>query len=563
MSWAIVAGAVIGAVGSYASAKSSNSAAAKANKGAGQVDVTTTRQGDPNADPYRTFGMQQAAYAAYGYDPASGDHYTPTNQAAQQPADTGDPRQAWRQQRRAAAKAPAGSSSTPATPAPKPFTGMSDQTDAIRTSMMGLPDKNAGMNQTAQDYLTGTLKGRDQNSYRGEADAAAHDVSNQQLTGNRAYQAALMRALGIDPNSGGGGSSGGFSEGGGGNGGGSGGAYVQRGYSGAGGGAAGGGYGSSATGTDAALRALVAGGKPAGWDEMQQNISDQVDARNAQTMRDLKAQGVGSGNYGSDYYTQLAQGAVAQGDRQLADSLSAARFGAYQNALQQGTQYDVGMADVAARNAATSAGAGAAYQANQNAYTLGLYGQLGNSVGMAQQGLQGTASDLGNLSSGFSSDQQNAAAGVNALAGSQRSDLVAAGDLSLGSDNARNSYISSQNQLKASLANTNMQRGVANAQLGWQQQQFYDPLNRTLAYGNALGLFYGGLGSETTQGLDRRSQSPAPFTNAAGAGLQGAALGAQVGSLYQNNNPPAASPPAASPIPQPSPAYNSIYGPYS
>lgn len=556
MAWAVVAGAAIGAVGSYVSAKSSNSAAAKANKGAGQVDVTTTRQGDPNADPYRALGMQQAAYAAYGYDPASGDHYTPTNQAAQQPADTGDPRQAWRQQRRSAAKP--GTPAAPAAPAPKPFTGMSNQTDAIRTSMMGLPDKNAGMNQTAQDYLTGTLKGQEQNIYRGSAAEAAQNVSNQQLTGNRAYQAALMRALGIDPNGGGG--SGGSSAGSGGNGG-SGGAYVLRGYG--GGAGVGGGYGSSATGTDAALKALVAGGKPAGWDEMQQNISDQVDARNAQTMRDLKAQGVGSGNYGSDYYTQLAQGAVAQGDRQLADSLSAARFGAYQNALQQGTQYDVGMADVAARNAATSAGAGAAYQANQNAYTLGLYGQLGNSVGMAQQGLQGTASDLGNLSSGYSSDQQNAAAGVNALAGSQRSDLAAAGDLSLGSDRARNDYISSQNSLRASLANTNMQRGVANAQLGWQQQQFYDPLNRTLAYGNALGLFYGGLGSETTQGLDRRSQSPAPFTNAAGAGLQGAALGAQVGSLYQNNNPPAASPPAASPIPQPSPAYNSIYGPYS
>lgn len=555
MAWAVVAGAAIGAVGSYVSAKSSNSAAAKASKGAGQVDVTTTRQGDPNADPYRALGMQQAAYAAYGYDPASGDHYTPTNQAAQ-PADTGDPRQAWRQQRRGAAKAPAGSSSTPATPTPKPFAGMSDQTDQIRTQMMGLPDKNAGMNRVSQDYLTGTLKGQEQNIYRGSAAEAAQNVSNQQLTGNQAYQAALMKALGIDPNGGGGGSSGGFSEGGSGNGGGSGGAYVQRGYSGAGG-AAGGGYGSSATGTDAALKALVAGGKPAGWDEMQQNISDQVDARNAQTMRDLKAQGVGSGNYGSDYYTQLAQGAVAQGDRQLADSLSAARFGAYQNALQYGTQYDLGMADVAARNAATSAGAGAAYQANQNAYTLGLYGQLGNSVGMAQQGLQGTASDLGNLSSGFSSDQQNAAAGVNALAGSRRSDLAAAGDLSLGSDNARNSYISSQNQLKASLANTNMQRGVANAQLGWQQQQFYDPLNRTLAYGNALGLFYGGLGSETTQGLDRRSQSPAPFTNAAGAGLQGAALGAQVGSLYQNYG--GTSQPASNPAPSYTNGGNYVY----
>jgi len=78
---------------------------------------------------------------------------------------------------------------------------------------------------------------------------------------------------------------------------------------------------------------------------------------------------------------------------------------------------------------------------------------------------------------------------------------------------------------------------LGNNQLKWSQQQFYDPLNRTLQYGNALGLFYGGLGEERTTGTDTRASVPPAFGSVGGAALQGAALGGQLASLYQSNNP--------------------------
>jgi hypothetical protein len=515
---AAIVGAAASAYGAYSTNKA-NQAASKASGGSGAVDITTTRKGDPNADPYRNFGMQQAAYAAYGYDPASGTPYAP---AAAAPADTGDPRQAWRQQRRAAGKPGAVPGGSPQPAAPAPYKGMSQQTDDIRTQLMGLGDQEKGMYGTAQQYMQDTLAGTgEHNAYRPEAAQAARNIADD--PGLSDYIGALRSQLGYGGAGAGGASQGHY--------------YDPANVTYGGQPLATAANSGGATGVSTTLKDILAGRDPAGWAAMDQSIRDEVAQDRASQLRDLKAQAVGSGFYGGSGFDQAYATAVAQGDQKLAGQLAGARYNILGQALGDATQYDTSMADVAARAAATGASSASAAAALEQQRQLALYGDWGSALGQGSQNRSASASALGNLSGQLSSDQQNALGGINALGASRRSDLGAAGDLSLGSDNARNSYATGM--ANASVGRAQVRLGQD--QLAWNQQQFYDPLNRTMAYGNALSLFYGGLGSETTQGTDRRNGSPAPYTNVAGAALQGAALGGQVGSLYQSQNPPPAS----------------------
>lgn len=560
MSWGMVAGAVIGGVVSAANAKSAGAAANRANKGAGSVDVTNTTKWAPETDHYRDAGMQSAYNALYGFQTDQNVAGDP-RAAAQPTGANGKPidlaKQAKQKARIDAAKkggatAPAG----PAAPAARKFDGMSGETDQIREQMMKLPEQNAGMYNTSERFLTDTLDGTERNAYRADAADAAHQISDDPELAS--YQAAIRKSLGID---GGSSSSGGNNSQ----------PRFAGGMSQAAGAAApaGGGWnGASATGTDAALRKLVAGENPAGWDQMEAGISRKVNEGRAATIRELRARAVGSGFYGGDMYQSLEEGAIAQGDQEMTDSLAAARFGAYQNALGLGTQYDTSMADIASRErssmASSSASAGAAAADAASRERLAMMGMWGDSIGMGQQGRTASAGALGDLAGMTSADQQAALQGVNALGASRRGDLGAAGDLSLGADSNRNNYTAAQRQQQAANASVNLGR----QQLGFDRERFYDPFARISAYGNALNTFYGGYGSETTQGMDRRSQGTQLAPSVAGAGLQGAAAGAQIGmmfnqgadrtapttTIYPQNQPSAA--------PQPS-RYNDPMGGYS
>jgi hypothetical protein len=277
---------------------------------------------------------------------------------------------------------------------------------------------------------------------------------------------------------------------------------------------------------------LLLGEAPAGWEEMQAGIARKVNESRAGNIRELRARAVGSGFYGGDLYKELEEGAIAQGDQELADSLAAARFGAYQEALGLGTQYDLGMADIGSReriaNAnASAAGAGAAADAASRE-KLAMYGMWGDALGLGQQGRTASAGALGDLAGLTSADQRAAFEGVNALGASRRGDLGAAGDLSLGSDVARNAFLAARGQESVGRA----QVGLGRQQLAFDRERFYDPFARTSAYADIVNSLYGGFGSESTTGRDTRSQAPPAYSSPLGAALTGAAVGGQLAGAY-------------------------------
>jgi hypothetical protein len=110
-----------------------------------------------------------------------------------------------------------------------------------------------------------------------------------------------------------------------------------------------------------------------------------------------------------------------------------------------------------------------------------------------------------------------------------------AGGLSLGSDNARNNWQSSQNSLAASRAST----GVARQALALDRDRFgfdtyrYDreaPMNDVQRYMGIISGAYDPFSQTREFGSDRRSGAPALDNgNPWGAALAGAAGGAQLG----------------------------------
>lgn len=534
MSWVAVGVAVVGGVASYAGQQKTNKVNAKNAKQQGYVDTTTTRNADPRSESYRDEGMQAAYNSLFGtnYTGRDGQQLTvqgdPNKRQAGPPANM-SPKQAKQyaaEQARIAATGKGkkkGGAATGGTATPKKFEGMSGETDQIRADMMKLPEQNAGMYDASESYLTDTLNGQERNAYRPEAAEAARAIAaDPELA---AYQQSLRSGLGVGQ--GGGGSAGGVNRG-------RGASYSAPSWATGGGGS----YG-SATGTDAALKKLVAGEAPAGWEDMEAGISRTTNEGRAEIIRQLKANSVGSGFYGGSVYEDAMEGAISRGDRELADSLGAARFGAYQNALGLGTQYDLGMADMQSRErtagASASASARAAADDLASRERLAMYGMWGDSIGLGQQGRASSAGALGDLAGLTSEDQRFAVGGVNDLGASRRGDLGVAGDLSLGADSNRNNYIGAQRQQQAANAGVNLGR----QQLGFDKERFYDPLQRISVYGDLMNTFYGGLGSETTTGRDTRAAGGAAYSNPYGAALSGAALGAQVGSSFGKKPPTA------------------------
>ena len=222
----------------------------------------------------------------------------------------------------------------------------------------------------------------------------------------------------------------------------------------------------------------------------------------------------------------------------MTDSLAAQRFGAYQNALGLGTQYDLGMADMASRErmqgasaASASRSAGASRASQERLATLGMWG---DALGMGQQGRSGRAAALGDLAGLASEDQRAAFGGVNDLGESHRGDIGVAGDISLGADSNRNAFRASENNLAGVRAGVNLGR----AELGFDKERFYDPLSRTGAYADVLNGLFGGYGSERTVGQDTRSAGGAGYSSPWGAAMTGAALGGQLGSQYGKSKAP-------------------------
>lgn len=522
---AAVIGAAATAYGAYSSNKA-NSAAQKGAKGAGQVDTTTTRTAAPGEQPYIDAGGNAAYNALFGKP--SGIYGNPNAaSAATAPKSTGKAT-SWTDAkgnavtRNAAGKvvpssgSSAGGSGAPA--ANTPFNGQSQETRDVQARADALAGQNSGMYGASEKYSTGLLAGQSTNPIQGQAVDASNAIKED--PGLADYESVLRNGI---TGAGGGSSAPSY----GGN------AYglAPASYGGGGGSYQNSSAASDPTGVAAALRDMIGGKDAPGLAAQAAAIQDEVGRSRAENIKQLRARAVGSGFYGGDAYRQLEEGAVAQGDQEMTNQLAAARFGAYQNAINQGVTYDTSMADVAARNAATSASAGSAAAALAQEGQLARLGDWGNALQTGASERTATASNLGNLSGQFSNDQQAANAGIQALGTSRRNDVEAAGQLSLGSDQARNTYIGNADQLRAAQISGGNQR----AALNFQEQQFYDPLTRLSAYSNVLGGLYGGQGSETTKGTDTRSQSPPAYVNPYGAALTGAAVGGQIGTAYQNS----------------------------
>jgi hypothetical protein len=108
-----------------------------------------------------------------------------------------------------------------------------------------------------------------------------------------------------------------------------------------------------------------------------------------------------------------------------------------------------------------------------------------------------------------------------------------AGGLSLGSDQARNTWQGNENQLRGTLAGASV--GRANVNLGRQQLAFdrerwsHDvPLTDIARYQGIVSAAYDPFSSQRDLGYDRRSQSPT-YVSPAGQALSGAAAGYYLG----------------------------------
>lgn len=497
------------------------------------MDTTTTTSADPYTQPYRQGALDSAWGALTGQNPLSGGTAATIqgdpNARAAAPARTGKA-QTWTNAKgqlmtlsggkavpATGGAAPTGGGAAagggpPSTLAGK--LGQSASTSGIIGRMEGLPGQNAGMNSAAERYSTDLLEGRSSNPLLDPAQAAANNIGEDPRLS--AFQDYLMGNLGVGGAGGGGGGGGltptnftGYYQGNG-----HGGTVQPASYA-------------SSTGVDAALRKMIAGEDAPGLAAQAAAIEAQVGRGRAENIKQLRARAVGSGFYGGDIYQQLEEGAVAQGDAQMAEQLAAARFGAFQNALGLGTQYDLGMADIGARDRATSASSASAADSLSVARRGQDLGALGNALQLGEEGRFGTAQGLGNLASLFSSDQKAALGGINDLAASRRGDLSAAGALSLGSDQA-------QNQLREAGISANASRANVNAQLGWAKQQFYDPLSRLGQFNDIMNGAFGNTGSVHTEGTDTRAGGGAGYVSPFGAALGGAAIGGQYGAMFNN-----------------------------
>jgi len=562
----MIAGAAIG----YAGQQSANRQSARNASQQGYVDTTTHRDPYAGTNAYRDATLQAAFQATFpgnapgarpaGYQPdprtydgrpigpatvySPGGDPNPQGQSGTGGTQTGSgaggatrakPPAGYRYNaagRLVRVKSPTGGTGAGAgaDAGDRRFDGMSQETADIRNRMANeLPSQNARLYGAGEDYVEDTLAGDSRNPLIGRATTAADDISEDPRLS--AFQDYLLGEIGVNgySNASSSGNSGPRVT-----------YNVNPNYAAAGpGGVVPPAVYGSQTGAAEALRKLIAGELPQGWQGAEDAISRRVSEERAANIRDLRARAVGSGFYGGDVYRDLEEGAIARGDRELADQLSEARYAAFQNALSEGANYDLGMANIAANErsagSASAAASGAAANELASRERLAKMGMLNDALSLGEQGRFGRASQLGDLAGLVSGDQRTALGGVGDITGSRRDDLTAAGTLSLGADRNRTDWQSSQNSLSASRAATSLGRAqlaLDRDRYGFQREQYYDPLNRLGTFADVMNGLYGGYGSETTTGRDTRNYSPPAFSSPYGAALSGAAVGGQIGSQY-------------------------------
>lgn len=539
MTWFVVGAAVVGAAGTAYASHQAAGAQNQATKHAGQVDTTTTNNPYGPSVPYRNDLASRAQGILNGqqYQPAvppGGSSGGGSQSTGRQATWTNAQGQTVTRNAAGHVVPASGSAGGGGGAASAPFNGNSAATSTAiaNASRVAADQEHSAITTAAQNYGAQTLNGVDQNGYRSSAADMLTNLNDPDL---QRYKDMLFNSDTGLP------------------GGGSGGA----------GGSAGGGYGLTPTNftgyyasnghggtvmpdtgsgggpTNSAqyIRDILAGKDVPGADAMRARIKNSADEAYNQQVQQRRLEAAGSGMYGGT--GQLADEAYAQGKygAGLADAYAQQDYNLYGQALGLGANEDMNALDNAtsrsnaALAASTSSGNNAASiaAANQQA----RLGALGNAVGMGVQQGQFRSSGMGTLADGFSADQRAAAGDAGTTAGLGQAGYLAAGGLSLGGDQARNTYIGNANQLRAA----QIAGGNARAALQFQEYTYNReaPLADTARYADILNAAYGNYGSQTTQGFDGRSQTPSyvnPTSQAIAGGVAGYQLGNQIAGSY-------------------------------
>lgn len=506
MSAAITA-AVIAAGATYYGTQQQKKAQEKAAKQGGRVDTTTTSTPWGPSTDHRTWIMDHGRNIVGGGQgaptPAAGT-VVKGNPKAKNPKN--------RKDRVVGGAAPG-----------EQFNGNSAGTRQIQQAMIDQAQRGNPLYGEAEDYISGTLGGEDRNGYRTETADMLRGLSNDDL---RRFTDELWE--GNMPGSGGNQRNGQT-------------ASEARSR----------GYGSGAYGTQAAalaahqaqaasmvgvrddLRGILDGGDTPGAQAMRDRIRRQGEEAYAEMAKDLRLRSVGSGMYGGTPYQQAESSALARSSMGITDAIAAQDYATYNNALGLGTQYDISAQDRAAQERASanaSASSGRAAEAGiASQERMARMGMLQNAIGMQLDTDKYRTSGMGSLADMFSQDQRHALSGVPDITGLGMRDWGAAGQFSLGADNARNDFTSSQNSRAVGMAGV----GLGRQQLAFDRERFYDPLARLGQYTDIVNGASGAYGTRTETGTDTRAQSPTYVPNewgqaaAAGLGTYGAYRGYQ------------------------------------
>jgi len=287
------------------------------------------------------------------------------------------------------------------------------------------------------------------------------------------------------------------------------------------------------------------------------NLAAEMQAANRQTETQFKnsvlpginSDSMGSGLMGGSAWREAMGQAANNYATALAGSNANLQGQNYQEYLQQknaalqaGEGINVGAGNNAAQIAAAMASAGGtlgAARTNASAnYALGMaslaqqdqlarMGELGTAIGTQQQGQLADLSGMGQQSTAFGAEQLGALNAAPAISNIPYAGYEAAGNLSAGAD--RNAVAAQQaaDQLRASLAGVSLGK----SQLGFQEQQFYDPMTRLAQASGIIGNLTHGFGSTTQTGTDFRNM---PQQNVGGQTMAGILGGSQLGSGLGN-----------------------------
>lgn len=263
-------------------------------------------------------------------------------------------------------------------------------------------------------------------------------------------------------------------------------------------------------------------GIPQEYRDMLERQYTEASQKNA---RDMNALFVGSNMQGSSSWQDAFAQGQSDASQGYSDALVGANFGLYNNALGLGTQYDISAEDRAAQaeasrqaSASAAAGQGAAIDAQLQ---MARMGALGDAIGMQMQGRQFGAQGMTGLSGLYSGDTQQALGMTGELSNLNTAAWGSLGNIGVGRD-----------QVNASIKNANTaanaQRGIANQQIGWEKERFYDPLARLGSYADLVNANSAAYGSQLTAGTDKRNAvSPgyvSPYGQAIAGGMAGYSL---------------------------------------